>query len=79
MGGLTTLYSAPIVFLIGGIMSLVAAIVGWMLRKPAEKKPRSVNGRHDDRVIGILDDIYWIVTERKNHCLMHRPIRTWPF
>jgi MFS family permease len=36
-GGLTTLFRAPIAFLIGGILSLVAAIVGWMLRKPAEK------------------------------------------
>jgi MFS family permease len=36
-GGLTTLFSAPVAFLIGGILSLVAAIVGWMLRKPAEK------------------------------------------
>jgi MFS family permease len=36
-GGLTTLLGAPIAFLIGGILSLVAAIVGWILRKPAEK------------------------------------------
>lgn len=36
-GGLTTLFSAQIAFLVGGIMSLVAVIVGWMLRKPAEK------------------------------------------
>ena len=36
-GGLTTLFGAPIAFLIGGILSLIAAIVGWMMRKPAEK------------------------------------------
>ena len=36
-GGLTTLFGAPIAFLIGGIACFVAAIVGWILRKPAEK------------------------------------------
>jgi MFS family permease len=36
-GGLTTLFGAPIAFLIGGIPCLVAAIGGWILRKPAEK------------------------------------------
>ena len=37
VGSLTTLFSAPITFLIGGILCLIAAIVGWLLRKPAEK------------------------------------------
>ena len=36
-GGLTTLFGAPVSFLIGGIPCLVAAIVGWMMRAPAEK------------------------------------------
>ena len=36
-GGLTTLFDAPIAFLIGGIACFVAAIVGWLMRKPAEK------------------------------------------
>jgi len=36
-GGLTTLFGAPIAFLIGGISCFVAAIVGWILSKPAEK------------------------------------------
>jgi MFS family permease len=36
-GGLTTLFGAPIAFLIGGIPCFLAAIVGWILRKPAEK------------------------------------------
>jgi MFS family permease len=36
-GGLTTLFGAPIAFLIGGVPCFVAAIVGWILRKPAEK------------------------------------------
>ena len=36
-GGLAVLFGTPISFLIGGILSLVAAIVGWMMRKPAEK------------------------------------------
>ena len=34
-GGLTTLFGAPIAFLIGGIPCFVAAIVGWMMLKPA--------------------------------------------
>ena len=36
-GGLALLFGAPISLLIGGILSLIAAIVGWMMRKPAEK------------------------------------------
>ena len=36
-GGLTTRFSAPIAFLIGGIPCLIAALTGWLLRKPAEK------------------------------------------
>ena len=36
-GGLAVLFGTPISFLIGGILSLAAAIVGWMMRKPAEK------------------------------------------
>ena len=36
-GGLTTLFGAPIAFLIGGIACFVAAIGGWMLRRPAEQ------------------------------------------
>jgi Transmembrane secretion effector len=36
-GGLAVLFGTPISFLIGGILSLVAAIVGWIMRKPAEK------------------------------------------
>lgn len=36
-GVLTTLFGAPIAFLLGGIPCFVAAIVGWMMRKPAEK------------------------------------------
>jgi MFS family permease len=35
-GGLAVLFGAPISLLIGGILSLVAAIVGWLVRKPAE-------------------------------------------
>ena len=37
VGSLTTLFNAPVTFLIGGILCLIAAIVGWLLRKPAEK------------------------------------------
>ena len=37
MGGLTTLFGASSAFLIGAIPCLIAAIVGWLLRKPAEK------------------------------------------
>ena len=36
-GGLAHLYGAPISLLIGACLSLVAAIVGWVLRSPAEK------------------------------------------
>ncbi len=36
-GSLTTLFGASIAFLIGGTLCFVAAIVGWLLRKPAEK------------------------------------------
>jgi MFS family permease len=36
-GGLAHLYGAPFALLIGGVLSLVAAIVGWILRSPAEK------------------------------------------
>ena len=36
-GGLTTLFGAPSAFLIEAIPCLVAALVGWLLRKPAEK------------------------------------------
>jgi MFS family permease len=36
-GGLSHVYGAPIALLIGGCLSLIAAIVGWILRSPAEK------------------------------------------
>ena len=36
-GGLTTLFGAPISFLIGGVLCLVAAIGGWIMRRSAEK------------------------------------------
>jgi MFS family permease len=36
-GGLALLFGAPISLLIGGILSLIAAIAGWMMRKPAEQ------------------------------------------
>ncbi len=36
-GELTTLFGAPIAFLIGAIACLLTAIVGWLLRKSAEK------------------------------------------
>ena len=36
-GGLAHLYGAPIALLVGACLSLVTAIVGWILRKPAEK------------------------------------------
>jgi MFS family permease len=36
-GGLAHLYGAPIALLIGGCLSLITAIVGWILRSPAEK------------------------------------------
>lgn len=37
IGGLAHLYSAPIALLAGGLLSLVAAIAGWIWRKPAEE------------------------------------------
>lgn len=37
MGGLAHLYNAPVALLVGAILSLVAAIGCWILRKPAEK------------------------------------------
>jgi MFS family permease len=36
-GGLAHLYGAPIALLVGAGLSLIAAIVGWILRSPAEK------------------------------------------
>jgi MFS family permease len=36
-GGIAHLFSAPISLLLGAGLSLIAAIVGWILRKPAEK------------------------------------------
>ena len=36
-GGLAHLYGAPIALLVGASLSLVAAIVAWILRAPAEK------------------------------------------
>jgi MFS family permease len=36
-GGLTTLCGAPIAFLLEALPCLITALVGWMLRKPAEK------------------------------------------
>jgi MFS family permease len=36
-GGIAHLYGAPIALLIGAGLSLIAAIVGWILRSPAEK------------------------------------------
>jgi MFS family permease len=36
-GGLAHLYGASIALLVGGCLSLIAAIVGWILRSPAEK------------------------------------------
>jgi MFS family permease len=36
-GGLAHLFGAPIALLIGAGLSLIAAIVGWILRSPAEK------------------------------------------
>jgi MFS family permease len=37
IGGIAHLYSAPIALLAGGILSLLAAVAGWIWRKPAEK------------------------------------------
>ena len=36
-GGLAHLYGAPFALIVGGCLSLVAAVVGWILRKSAEK------------------------------------------
>jgi hypothetical protein len=36
-GGLAHVFGAPIALLIEASISLMAAILGWMLRKPAEK------------------------------------------
>ena len=36
-GGLAHLYGAPIALITGAVISLAAAIVGWILRSPAEK------------------------------------------
>jgi hypothetical protein len=36
-GGLAHLYGAPISMLVQAILSLIAALVGWVMRKPAEK------------------------------------------
>jgi MFS family permease len=36
-GGLTTLFNAPIAFLIGGIACFIAALAGWLLRTSAEE------------------------------------------
>ena len=36
-GGLAHFYGAPIALLVGGCLSLVAAVAGWILRTPAEK------------------------------------------
>jgi MFS family permease len=37
IGGMAHLYGAPIALLIGASLSMIAAIVGWILRSPAEK------------------------------------------
>src|SRR5579859_2344378 len=37
IGGIAHLYSAPIALLAGGLLSLLAAAIGWIWRKPAEK------------------------------------------
>ena len=36
-GGLAHLFGAPVSLLAGAGLSLAAAIMGWVLRKPAEK------------------------------------------
>ncbi len=36
-GGLAHLFNAPVALLAGAVLSLVAAVIGWMLRAPAEK------------------------------------------
>ncbi len=37
IGGIAHFYSAPIALLAGGLLSLLAAVAGWIWRKPAEK------------------------------------------
>ena len=37
IGGMAHLFGAPIALLIGASLSMIAAIVGWILRSPAEK------------------------------------------
>jgi MFS family permease len=37
IGGLAILFNAPIALLAGAMLSLIAAVGGWLLRKPAEK------------------------------------------
>ena len=37
IGGLAILFNAPIALLAGATLSLIAAVGGWLLRKPAEK------------------------------------------
>lgn len=37
IGGLAHLYNAPIALLVGAMLSLIAAVTCWILRKPAEK------------------------------------------
>jgi MFS family permease len=37
IGGLAILFNAPIALLAGALLSLIAAVGGWLLRKPAEK------------------------------------------
>jgi MFS family permease len=37
IGGIAHLYSAPVALLAGGLLSLLAATLGWIWRKPAEK------------------------------------------
>ncbi len=37
IGGLAHFYNAPIALIAGGVLSLLAAIAGWIWRKPAEK------------------------------------------
>ncbi len=36
-GGLAHFYGAPFALIVGGCLSLVAAVAGWILRKSAEK------------------------------------------
>jgi MFS family permease len=36
-GGLAHLFGAPVALLAGAVISLAAAIYGWVLRRPAEK------------------------------------------